>query len=324
LIKPTALKSAAIDPVSACFSYLTRIKSLLKSDHPEEQFAITWVHADKFTKTHIRLNQVYKGIPVYGGDIVVHLNETGDGESFNGRYFPISGEINTVPALQPDAAIESALLHLYKGSRPENREPMIPFLASKEKNESSLVIYRKKDNPSQSVLAYHVTLFEVNHHRWEYFIDATSGQVLHYYENTCTVDGKRTSAATDLNDVTRTMNSYEYGSDFYLIDLSRNMYTSSAFVAPDELQGAIITLDMKNTYGTDQKIYYVTSSDNSWTNSTAVSAHYNAGTAYDVFKCTQRNSIDGNKEILLIINVPDEETIGGLDNAFWNRRYMFY
>ena len=324
--KPTALKSTAIDPSTACFSYLNSIKSLLKVDHPEDQFAIARVHTDEFTKTHIRLNQVYKGIPVYGGDIVVHLNETGDGESFNGRYFQVSGEISTVPALQPDSAIACALMHLYKGSIPESRQPELSILASKEKNESSLVIYRKKDNAYKSVLAYHVTLFASNHHRWEYFIDASSGQVLHYYENTCSVDGKRTSTATDLNDVTRTMNSYEYGSEFYLIDLSKDMYTSSSFVSPDELQGAIITLDMKNTYGNNQKIYYVTSSSNSWTNATAVSAHYNAETAYEYYlNAHQRNSIDGNKgNIISIINVPDDETGGGLDNAYWNGRYMFY
>ena len=73
--KSTAVKSTSVDPATACFSYLNKIKSLLKTDNPEDQFAIRTVQKDEYNKTHVRLDQVYKGIPVYGGDIVVHLNE---------------------------------------------------------------------------------------------------------------------------------------------------------------------------------------------------------------------------------------------------------
>jgi bacillolysin len=321
-----SLQSTAGDPATACFKYLNSIKSLLKMDHPEDQFAITRIHTDEFAETHIRLNQVYKGIPVYGGDVIVHLNKAGEGESFNGRYFPVSAKINTIPVLQPDAAIGSALSDLYKGSVPVTKEPGLSILVSQEKPESSLVIYRKRDDLSASVLAYHVTIFASDHHRWEYFIDAASGEVINRFDNTCSVDGKRTATAIDLNDATCTMNSYEYGSKFYLIDLSKAMYTSSSFVAPDDLEGAIFTLDMQNTYGNNQAFYYVTSSGNIWSDPTAVSAHYNAGMAYDYYYNVHgRNSIDGKGgNIISIINVPDNETGGPLDNAYWNGRYMFY
>lgn len=323
--KSTVVKSSALDTAAACFSYLNKIKSLLKTDRPEDQFTIRTVQRDKYNKTHVRLDQVYKGIPVFGGDIVVHLNEAGEGEYFNGRYFKVSGEISTIPALQPDAAIGFASLHLYKGSKPEWKEPGLPLLASKEKTQSSLVLYRKNNNPSEPVLAYHITLFTPAHHRWEYFIDAASGEVLHYYENTCFIDGKRTTTAQDLNNVTQTVNSYEYGSTCYLIDLSKPMYTSPSFVSPDNVTGAIITIDMQNSYGNDQQIYYITSTTNSWTNKKDVSAHYNAGMAYDYYYSHHgRNAIDdkgGN--IVSIVNVPDDDG-QPLDNAYWNGYYMFY
>lgn len=69
----------------------------------------------------------------------------------------------------------------------------------------------------------------------------------------------------------------------------------------------------------------MTSSNNQWSNATAVSAHYNGGKAYEYFKNVHsRNSIDGKGgSIISIINVRDENG-AKMDNAFWNGEAMFY
>jgi len=60
--KITAQQTAS----SLCYAYLNELKSILKVDFPEEQFVIRSESTDRLSKTHFRLDQVYKGVPVYG------------------------------------------------------------------------------------------------------------------------------------------------------------------------------------------------------------------------------------------------------------------
>jgi bacillolysin len=319
-------KSTSLQISSLCFSYLNELKSVLKVDYPENQFAIKNIITDRFSKTHIRLNQVYKGIPVYGAEVMVHLNKQGAGELFNGRYVTISNEIDTVPGISSATAIEKATLHLNKGKEKPLRVPAFGLIADYEKPEATLLIYRKKELLTTFVLAYNVELFAEDHHRWEYFIDASNGNVIRFFENTCHVDGAKTATALDLNNVSRNINTYQIGSTYYLLDASKPMYDPAKSQLPDKSQGAILTIDMNYTYGDNQSFQHVVSNNNSWNNPTAVSAHYNAGVAYEYYRQTfSRNSIDGKgSTIISIINVPDAETGGALDNAFWNGRFMCY
>jgi len=320
-------KSASQQTVSSlCYGYLNELKSILKVDNPEAQFVIRSESTDRLSKTHVRLDQVYKGVPVYGADVAVHLNEQGAGELFNGRYVKVPDGINTIPEISSKAAIEKASLHLRKGNAEPMPLPAFTIIADRLKPEAVLTIYRKKELLSQFQLAYHVVLFADDHHRWEYFVDASNGEIIHCFENTCHVDGARTATAKDRNNVTRTINTYQLGTYYYLLDVSRPMYNAAGSALPDNPQGGILTIDMNNTYGDNQSFQHLLNTSNSWSNPTAVSAHYNAGVAYEYYRQQyQRNSIDGNGgSIISIINVPDQETGEDLDNAFWNGRFMCY
>jgi bacillolysin len=145
-------------------------------------------------------------------------------------------------------------------------------------------------------------------------------------ESTCYADGLRTTTAQDLNNDSRTINSYLKGSTYYLLDITKPMFDGESSVIPDDPQGAILTLDMDNTTGDNQTFKYIVSSNNVWNNPIAVSAHYNAGVAYEYYLTKHnRHSIDGNNgTIYSIINVADQETGGDLDNAFWSGKFMWY
>lgn len=309
-----------------CYAYLNELKPLLRMHAPEEQFAIRNISSDRFAKTHIRLDQVYKGVPVYGADVVVHLDEQGSGELFNGRYVKVPDGIATTPVISPADAIEKAGLHLNRGNEKPVPLPAFSIVADRLKPEATLTLFHKKGLFPAFRLAYHVVLFSRDHHRWEYFVDASGGDIIHYFENTCHVDGPKTASAKDLNNVTRTINTYQLGSYYYLLDASRPMYSAMQSNLPDQPAGGILTIDMDNTYGENQSFQHVINTNNSWNNPTAVSAHYNAGVAYEYYRQQfGRNSIDGNGgTIISIINVPDMETGEDLDNAFWNGRFMCY
>ena len=88
----------------------------------------------------------------------------------------------------------------------------------------------------------------------------------------------------------------------------------------------IWTIDAFNTSPTLNSFRYdhVKSSNNSWSNRTAVSAHYNGAQAYEYFRNTHnRNSVNGSGgNLISFINVADENG-RPMDNAFWNGKFMF-
>ena len=94
---------------------------------------------------------------------------------------------------------------------------------------------------------------------------------------------------------------------------------------PTTGEGVILTLDANNTSTTALDYRYVTSPNNTWTNKSAVSAHYNATRAYKYFLQTHgHNSINGKGgDIISFINVAEDDG-SPMENAFWNGRAAFY
>lgn len=308
------------------FQYLNELKSYLAIDVPGNQFKINKINRDASGSSHVRLTQHYKGINVYASEVIVHLDANGNGKIFNGRYFTLADSIDINPAFSGDDAVKFASEHIKSLNKKPSAESNAHLLSKFEIPVYELVLYKPTKSPSGFQIAYHITMFSSDHHRWEYFVDAKTGEILHFTENTCYADGPKTASANDLNGVSRTINTYQVGSYYYFLDASRTMFNSSASVLPDEPVGAIVTIDMNNTFGDNQSFNYIVTTNNSWNNPTAVSAHYNAGVAYEYYRQQHnRNSIDGiGGNIMSIINVPDIETGEPLDNAFWNGKFMCY
>ena len=316
------------DVQTATYDYLLELEPLLQLEKSKRDFIIQHIKTDNSNKTHVRLGQQYKGIPVYGGDVIVHLNEFGEGESFNGIYYKIAETIDPVPAISEQSAIQKVSAHLGKGTALRPLSILEKTLVQYEQPKATLCVYQDKGLVKTHVLAYHVVYCPTLRERWEYFVDASTGAVLHYFKSTCFADGPRTATGPDLNGVSRTVNTYQVGATYFMVDTSRPMYNAGTSTLPDEPVGGILTVDMNNTFGDNQTIQHATSTNNVWNSSMqtkALSAHFNAGVAYEYYRTKHnRNSIDGGGgTIISIVNVPDEGG-QGLDNAFWNGKVMCY
>ena len=123
--------------------------------------------------------------------------------------------------------------------------------------EATLCIYEDKSLVKSHVLAYHVIYSPSIHKRVEYFVDAHTGNVLSSINTVCFVDGPKTTTANDLNGVSRTVNTYQVGANYYMLDASRAMFNAGTSVLPDEPIGGILTVDMNNTFGDDASILHV-------------------------------------------------------------------
>lgn len=309
--------------VDACYTYLDNIKAAMKIKNPEEEFTPENIWEDEMGYTHVRLQQYFNGLEVFGGEILLH-GKSGVLNRFNGTYYPTPQISDFNPEFQKQQAIDKVIGDVSTLTTYAPLSDDIKAFLQYNGPEASLVIYHYDRNLNSERLAWHVIIRPNVLDWYQYFVDAKTGEIINKFNNSCT-DGPATAQAVDLNGVTQTIHTYMTNGKYYLIDASRPMFKPGQSTMPDNPVGAIVTLDADNNTMSDLKVYYNVSSDNSWNNPAGVSAHFNAGKTYEYYKNTHgRNSIDGNGgTIISIINVADDNG-GGLDNAFWNGQAMFY
>jgi Zn-dependent metalloprotease len=304
---------------SACNQFLDQIAATLQVQDPSQEFEIRKFETDKMGYTHVFLQQTYKNIPIYNAQSVVHFK--GQNAVFNGQTIATPLNVPLQPAVPANKALSAAMASLNTQTSVQPLSDTQQKLLNYTEPVQELVIYPSREDNSKLNLAWHFTIRPNMLERWEYFVDAITGEILFKYNNTWS-DGPATTTAVDLKGNTRTVNSYNVSGTYYLLDASKSMFNATGSTMPDYPLGAIRTLDANNTDLTT--ISYLSSSTNSWTNPTAVSAHCNAGICYDYYlKTFGRKSLDGNGgNIISLINVTYNNA--PMENAYWNGSVMAY
>ena len=311
------------------FDYLSSVKGLLRMENPDQQFELQKIETDELGQSHLRMQQFHKGVPVYGGEIVLHTDRD-EVTTLNGKFFPAPTFANTVAKLTPQAAEKVALDELAKTTVIRTMTFGEKKLLQYEKPKTELFVYHHSNQTTH--LTYRIEMHPNFLEHWVCFVDAHTGEVLKKYNNLCSLDGPVKATATDLNNVSRSIDAYLYQNRYYLLDASRispdgkAMFKSTLSKLPDSPIGGIMTIDAQNSSvdSDNLNLAHVTSTNNTWSNKTAVSAHYNAAMAFEYFKTVhKRNSIDGKGgTIISIINMNDDK--GAMDNAFWSDKLMVY
>ncbi len=353
---PADMDRSKNSPEEKAFAYLTAVQQLINIDQPENEFNITNIRTDQQGQLHIRMQQVFEGIKIYGSEIMLHT-KANNIQMFNGRYFPTPvldvrqrnvSQAAAEQTVKTAIADETTLLEL---------SPEALKFVDGEPLKSSLMIYHPQNNLENPRLVWHVEIIPNITNRWEYFVDANTGEILFYHKNICQLFGwhedhehhncgaqntiisdktistpdeivvsEETATAIDLSNVSRQFSVWRDGNTWLMIDASRNMYNASQSNLPQGGVGIVGTFDANNTYpGQGSSINIINhGNNNSWTPN-EVSAHYNAGIAYEYFRTVfGRNSIKNQGEnIFSVINVSDEDG-NDMDNAFWNGETMFY
>lgn len=342
-------------PKATFTSFMVANTSLMKIAQPGEEFILSAEVEDEAGRLHHRYQQYYKGVEVWNAEVMLHF-DNGTPYLFNGRFIPTPVDMDVTPAISQAMAID-----VVTAIRPVQNFTVtqMKFLPA-EPVTAKLVIHTQIEKSPFGKLAYHVVIHPDLVSRYEYFVDAQTGEVLDNFKSSCAfyhdhnqascstttttsdlhielvsdldisaappTDGPFTAQGTDLNGVTRTIHTYQVGTTFLLIDGSRPMF-GGATGLPDNPKGAIWTIDATNSSPENEnfQVSHVTSNNNTWNKPASVSAHFNGGIAYDYFRTKfNRNSINGQGgTIISIINVA-EKNGGGLDNAFWNGSAMFY
>lgn len=296
------------------FGVLNEIATTLKIEAPEKYFSEEQNEIDAKGNLHIKMKQHINGIPIYGGELIVHLSKIENASYVNGNYYNIKNKIDTNNLISEKVILDKIENDLITDKKIKlNSKKIIGIDYSPEIRK--LILPGK--NPETGILVYHITCWSEEMSRWEYFISATNGDILRSFKSSCSIDVPTVSSGKDLSGVTRTFGTLLSKNTYYLMDVSRSMYNKNTGT------GIILTYDHQNDTAKD--VALASSKNNVW-EPKAVSAHSNAILTYEYFRNIHgRNSIDNKgMNIISVFNVPDPKDNKGLDNAYWNGKQMFY
>lgn len=231
---------------------------------------------------HHRYQQFYKGLEVFGGQIIEH-RRNGNITGINGEYYQIY-DINTVPVITKDEAVEFFIYDLNKEDLVEKGE------------ESKLFIYPVKDGDYR--LAYKIIMEKGIGYSMTGIIDAETGKVLLKYSNIC-FDELTIGLGTGYHGGQYKLPTTYYDGFYYLYD-EKNVRPVNQYTIDWNLGGDFFGYDDDNYWDYDAVL---------------VNAHAFLGLTYDYYYMVHgREGMDDyNLDIVANVHWPI-----GNDNAFWN------
>jgi Zn-dependent metalloprotease len=302
-------------------SYLDENRILLRLVNPKDELKLTNSTTDKEGLTHIKYEQYFENIPIWGKELYVHLDSKDNIYLINGKTVPTFENFTTnTNILSESKIVEISSSDLSKTCHIE--EIPAQFKELMHYSAPTLQKYIWCDNKEHKpYLVYFVNIRPNIRDNWYYFIDAVTGNVLEKY-NATNFDGPVTGTGTDLNGVKRNLNAYLDKGTYYLLDHTKTMFDNSD---PNNVKGEIFILNNKNTdlTNTSQPTIF-TSSTTTFSDPASVSMHYSLGLVYDYYKNTHnRNSLDDKgMSIYAILHVTDQGQ--SFDNAYWNGAFAVF
>lgn len=155
--------------VEIAYRFLESRTKFFKIKNPRAEFQMTKVSTDDLQYKHVKFRQVVNNVPIWGREIIIHLNRDNEVYMVNGNIEP-SVNINTTPKLINKEAAKRALEAVPGG--PEGWH-----VAGSE-----IQVFFAK--PGAPCLVYMVTLVKGIASREYYFIDAKDGTFLHKISGT--------------------------------------------------------------------------------------------------------------------------------------------
>lgn len=159
--------------IQSAYAVLNNVSDKTGIKNTESELESLRVEKDNLNFHHVRFEQKYKNLPVFGGEIIVHFNSDNKVYNINGTYV---AEINvdTNSLINSTNAISFArksLLLSKKASATLVSNPELLIFAYNSKPELAyeVVLYYEKPNAPPC--------------RWHYFVSANDGKILFRYNN---------------------------------------------------------------------------------------------------------------------------------------------
>jgi len=164
------------DPVKRALGFLEANRALFGLRSAAAELRLLRIEPDpQLGWHHVRLDQVYHGIPVFGRQLVVHLDRRLRVVSVNGQLAP-GLDIETEPRLTADQAIDVALRNL----REVQLEPLerLRVKTNVLRDRTRLMVY--VDQSGRATLTWQVTILTTSPlGQWRFFVHAHRPLVVH-------------------------------------------------------------------------------------------------------------------------------------------------
>jgi Zn-dependent metalloprotease len=263
-----------------------------------DAFAARDVIVDRDGTEHVRMDRTYQGMPVIGGDVVVH--------SRNGQVLGVSGTLRTDTRPSLDAKVNADSAMVIAGA---DFGGNIDAVSS-----NGMVVYARGEQP---VLAHEIRVLgksaEQGDADMRYFIDAANGQVLDRWNTVYTAAAAGTGNTLYLGNIGITTDSTATG--FQMVDPSRgsgSTYDARNVAYTSAASGATIFTDADNIWGNNLKTDRATA---------ATDAHYGVAATWDYYRNVHSRSgiFNDGRGVKSYVH-----TGSNWNNAAWYANAMYY
>lgn len=289
--------SGSAQPEVNAIAVLDNLSGIMGVRDAQAEFTAKGVESDSIGFRHVRACQKYKGLKVFGGEVIVHFNKSGEAYQVNGRYAPDIA-VDIIPGLAPEEVADLAAQDLAGLGKSDVAVAVDP----------ELVIFAYQSQPR---LAYALTMTAdlENANAWRYWIDAQDGKVLMRYNDVKSVDisgailtgeGGATNTVHDCQAEGGTNYLYRTSNWFWLV---ANTSTNTNYVDHASPSGALYIAFRTNTTWIPE-------------DRTEMSAAYNFDLIQNYYRNVQgRQSYNGSNGIVgVFVHYEDPDWT---DNASW-------
>lgn len=183
------------NPEAIARGFLAENRALFKLG-PNDSFTLRRVEPDaQLHYAHVRLDQTYHDIPVYGSQVVVHIDPRENITAVNGHFIP-DLNVSTVPLLTPRAAENLALDDLLNEQLTSSERARVKTRILSDKTALNIYV---DDDTHHSTLTWRVTIMtDYPLGQWAYFVNARRPTITFRYD-TATNDKQRQTYSADNN-----------------------------------------------------------------------------------------------------------------------------
>jgi thermolysin len=273
-----------------------------------DEYRVTKVFVDELNMGHTRVQQTVNGVPVWGGEAIVHLKGDATLSTITDNLVE-NLQVNTELSMDGKGAIDLAM-GMYRGSKYLTERPTADLWVMRGSVRDHLVyrVQMARIDGSKETSAPVI------------FVDAQTGEKVFEYDNL------QTGTGSSLYSGNVTISTTSSAGTFYMEDTTRRMGTFNMNSTGNETTG---------TGGTQSRY---TDTDDVWNTTiqrAGVDAHYGAAKTYDYYQTRHgRNGIDGNNGpgtttsavggIPLVVSRVHFGSSGRYNNAFWFNNQMSY
>jgi thermolysin len=254
----------ATDAMNRGRKHLRAVKEEAGIENPDTELTLESVLEDDMGQTHIRMNQVHAGIPVFGSQIVVELDDASGDKAF-GKGDASARQINVIPGITGEEATQTAQNLLgYTGTFASPPTAQLVILPASEERRSATLTWLVE-------LAIEDGTEATAHHR--YFLDAHNGRVVLHYDAMNHASG--TSYYSGTVPIETTYALLSDGKYMYrLWDRTRAMYTMD--MLGGTTSGGVLS-NATNVWGNTHP----------YRETAGVDAHFGVTKAWDYFRAKQ-------------------------------------